>query len=48
MRHRAKNGDWAERKRVWRHPLLGESLHHVIMGFISEPPFVGESDWSEA
>lgn len=110
MKHRAKNGDWAERKRIWRHPLLGERLHHVVMGFITikkiwnqrehwahvephdraylvyeyvtdtgmryiddgwhlmgqcqmadgsnineyisrktgEPPFVGESDWSEA
>lgn len=35
MKHRAKNGDWAERKRIWRHPLLGERLHHVIMGFIT-------------
>lgn len=35
MKHRAKNGDWAERKRIWRHPLGGERLFHIYRGYIT-------------
>lgn len=31
----AKNGDWAERKRIWRHPLAGERLFHIYRGYIT-------------
>jgi hypothetical protein len=35
MKHRAKNGDWSERKRIWRHPLAGERLFHLYRGYIT-------------
>lgn len=46
MKHRAKNGDWSERKRIRNHPLIGVPLFSIYHGNIVITKVWNQVDWS--
>lgn len=46
MKHRAKNGDWSKRKRIWNHPLIGVPLFSIYQSYITITKVWNQTDWS--